>query len=269
MVWPAMIWIGGSPGAGKSTLARRLAGSNDLPLHPIDAWTYDHVGRMPPLPSLDSQLAAGPEVAAAGFAASSRSRLPLVLADVVARGLGDVPAVVEGPQLLPSLAGSLPRGFGVWLVTDAEQTRRARAQRAGRAGRLEALVRRDEILTDQIRRAASDAGLPAMTVPVDADWREVARAVEDVLAPALAKAPRLTPGARLSRQRGFENLTVARQLTLWAADADLAEPPTFDFACECGASGCQGRWPGTAAEYSARVADGPLLARGHTHLPFA
>lgn len=62
-----MVWIGGAPGAGKSTIARDLARRTDLPLHPIDLWTYDHVGRMPPLRPLAEDLAEGPEFAAQAF----------------------------------------------------------------------------------------------------------------------------------------------------------------------------------------------------------
>ena len=49
MTWPVMAWIGGAPGAGKSTIARELARQGDLPLHPIDLWTYAHLDRLPPL----------------------------------------------------------------------------------------------------------------------------------------------------------------------------------------------------------------------------
>jgi hypothetical protein len=99
-----MVWIGGAPGAGKSTIARDLARRSDLPLHPIDLWTYDRVGRMPPLRPLAEDLAKGPEFAAEAFVKIAWARLEMVAADVRARALGDVPALVEGPQLFPSMA---------------------------------------------------------------------------------------------------------------------------------------------------------------------
>ena len=73
--WPVTIWLGGAPGAGKSTLAWRLARAHDLPLHPIDLWAYDHEARLPPAPTLDEQLALGPEAAADAFEVVGRRRL--------------------------------------------------------------------------------------------------------------------------------------------------------------------------------------------------
>ncbi|TCC32248.1 zeta toxin family protein [Kribbella sindirgiensis] len=61
MTWPAMVSIGGAPGAGKSTIARDLARRTDLPLHPVDLWTYAHLERLPPLRPLAEDLAEGPE----------------------------------------------------------------------------------------------------------------------------------------------------------------------------------------------------------------
>lgn len=263
MTWPPMIWIGGTQGSGKTTLGRHLAHTHDLPLHAIDAWTYDHASRLPPVPALAEQLAAGPEAAADVFARVGLARLPLVVDDIRSRDFGDVPALVEGPQLLPSMAGLLGPGHAVWLLTDPEQTRRARLGRGGSTERVEALVRRDAIHTERLRRGAADAGLAVIEVPTDPDWGQVAAAVERALAPALAAAPRLTPGPELSRQRRFENRTVARQLRLWAADAGLTEPPSFAFSCECGASGCEQQWEGTAEEYAAGTQSGPLLVAGH------
>ncbi len=52
-----MLWIGGAPGAGKSTLAWRLSRTWDLPLHSVDLWSYDHQARLPERESLDEELA--------------------------------------------------------------------------------------------------------------------------------------------------------------------------------------------------------------------
>ncbi len=81
-----MVWIGGAPGAGKSTIARDIARRWDLPLHPIDLWTYDHVGRMPPMRSLAEELAEGPAFAAEAFVRIARTRLELVAENVRGRG---------------------------------------------------------------------------------------------------------------------------------------------------------------------------------------
>jgi hypothetical protein len=77
-----MLWIGGGQGAGKTTLAWRLSRANDLPLHPVDLWAYDHQARLPAGDSLDEQLARGTEAAADAFESVSRLRLSLVLDDI-------------------------------------------------------------------------------------------------------------------------------------------------------------------------------------------
>ena len=60
----------------------------------------------------------------------------LVLDDIRARDLGAVPAIVEGPQLMPGFAGELPAGWGVWLVPDPGRTRLAREERLAKAEEL-------------------------------------------------------------------------------------------------------------------------------------
>jgi hypothetical protein len=262
-----MIWIGGSPGAGKSTLARKMAHAFDLPLHPIDLWAYDHSLRMPPAGSLEEDLARGPEAAAQSFIDISRARLELVGQDIADRGLGEVPALVEGPQLFPSTAEGLPKGYAVWLVPNAEQTRRARESRlartkdpAGRA-RLENLLARDVVLARKVREEALTHGYPLIEVPADPEWEPIETAVKAALGPALEEAPRLPPGDELSRQRQIENQAACRQGRLWQADIGLAELPPFPFACECGRSGCQETWPGTPDQYDVRRGDGWLLAQ--------
>ncbi|MGI8868489.1 MAG: hypothetical protein ACR2F6_06480 [Mycobacteriales bacterium] len=131
MGWPKMIWIGGTQGAGKSTIARMLAHEHDLPLHRIDSFSYAHAERLPAVEPFDVTLRRGAGPAADAWDAHCRHRLPLILDDVAGRGLGDVPAIVEGPQLTPVLADSLrlPAGSAVWMLTTAARTRRVREQR--------------------------------------------------------------------------------------------------------------------------------------------
>lgn len=258
--WPPMIWIGGAPGSGKSTLGRAIAHASDLPLHPIDRWTYVHAAALPGPPIADV-LARGPNAAADTFAEHSRDRLGLVVDDIRSRGLGTVPALVEGPQLLPELADGLPPGHAVWLLPNPDQTRRARESRlkgiddpAGRA-RLEALLERDAVLADRIRVEATTAGGIVIELGPDPDWPSVRSAVEQAIAPALDTAPRLMPGEPLARQRRYENEAAAQQIELWAAAEGISPDPIFEFACECGRGRCDRTWPSTATGYQANGQD--------------
>jgi hypothetical protein len=153
-----MLWIGGGQGAGKTTLSWHLSRTNDLPLHQIDLWTYDHQARLPATDSLDEQLARGPEAAADAFESSSRIRLDLVLDDIEARDLGKVPAIVEGPQLMPGFAGQLPPGWGVWLVPDPDRMRLVLEQRLVRE---EALSGRPAAGQFRVQRLLQRGGRPA------------------------------------------------------------------------------------------------------------
>jgi hypothetical protein len=269
-----MLWIGGAPGAGKSTLAWLLSRAADLPLHPVDLWAYDHQARRPPGESLDDQLARGPEAAADAFEAASSERLGLVLDDIAARDLGPVPALVEGPQLMPELATRLPGGYGVWLLPDPERTRLARQERlareetlaggptAARRTRTEGLLRRDAILAGRIQQAAGRAGRPVIAVPASPDWSKIAAAIEAALSPALRKVARLPQGPALSAQRRHENAVAVRQGRLWAAADGLATLPPYPFACECGTSGCRAVWRVTPDEYQTRAPGQALVLHG-------
>lgn len=263
-----MIWIGGAPGAGKSTLARLIAIAHDLPLHPIDRWTYVHAALQPGRP-LTQVLGEGPESAADAFLAAARDRLPLVLSDVAGRDLGHVPAIVEGPQLLPELAAGIPPGSAIWLIPDTDQTRRARLERLQRVDDpnarqlLDGLLQRDEVIAERMLAQARATDRPVIKVGTEPDWSKIRDSVERALLPALDHTERLPEGDALARQRRFENAAAAQQITLWAAAEGITPDPTFAFACECGGSGCALTWSGTASDYRRRAEAGQTLAEPH------
>jgi hypothetical protein len=261
-----MIWVGGAQGAGKTTWSWQLSRAHDLPLHPVDLWAYDHQARMPVGDSLDDELARGPEAAADAFESVSRLRVELVLDDIRGRDLGAVPAIVEGPQLMPGFAGELPPGWGVWLVPDPGRTRLAREERlakaeqlGGRPGgarsRVHGLVERDAVIAGRVRASALLSGRPVIEVPAAPDWPAIAAAGSSAIAPALRSAPRLAPGRELNRQRRYENRVAERQGRLWMDDAGLTVAPSYPFGCECGTSGCRAIWAATPDDYAARTAD--------------
>jgi hypothetical protein len=129
-----MLWVGGTQGAGKSTLCWHLSRASDLPLHPVDLWSYDHQARLPAGDTLDGQLARGPEAAADAFEAVSQLRLGLLLDDIQSRDLGTVPTIVEGPQLMPGFAGRLSPRWGVgWRAQPTAPVRERGSRAPGQA----------------------------------------------------------------------------------------------------------------------------------------
>lgn len=97
-----VLWIGGGPQSGKSSIARALARRFDLQLYAVDEHTAAHEPRMPTLVAADSVDA---------FLAASRHRFRLVLEDLAA--LPPAPAaIVEGVQLLPTSVAAVLRDPG-------------------------------------------------------------------------------------------------------------------------------------------------------------
>ncbi|MCP2329629.1 hypothetical protein HDA40_008136 [Hamadaea flava] len=252
-----MFWVGGTPGSGKSTIVRRLARELDLALHPVDAYTYDHLERLGALgPPLDEVLAFGPVAAADDFERTSALRLPTVMDDVRAARVAGVPTLVEGPQLHPGAAATWSPIGAIWLVTTAERTRAARRQRLVEGDhaarfRVEALVERDQLISARLRAAASAAGRAVVEVPTDVEWDEVVASVRTAVNTATAPFARLRPGRELASRRRAENDVVHRQIVAHERHIE-ATLPAFPYACVCGQSGCTDTTPATSAEYRGR-----------------
>jgi shikimate kinase len=279
-----VIWIGGGCGAGKSTLARRLAYRLDLRLYPVDAYMYAHLARATPerhpihVSMTQRDFAAAfvdptVEERVQTFIDSSVERLDLVGEDLAA--LADGPTVIaEGPALLPDLVYPhlATPDHGVWLIPTPEFTARTLDIRAEprpttdeaaieRAHRLR--LARDERLAELIRDGAHRLGLMTLDADLSLSIEESERRLADALAPAIARARPARDGSERARIRHAENVVVNRQIDgfhEYLGDAKPKDLPPFPYVCECTTLGCAAAVPLHRAEYDAA---GRAVAPGH------
>jgi hypothetical protein len=160
--------------------------------------------------------------------------------------------VVEGTPLLPWLTGphvASPR-HAVWLVPTPEFARARLTERLRLAGFLESSdpdraaanrIAREHLFTEAIAAGARELGLPVVRVDGSRDFAATAAAVEELLAPSLAGLRGARTAEERTALRREENATILRQLLLHLEahpTARAAEGTSYDFGCECGASGC-------------------------------
>lgn len=182
-----VLWIGGGSGAGKSTIAARLAAEHGLHLYDTDAVMSDHAARTTPeqAPYLHEFMAMSmderwvdrsPEVMFETFHWFRGEGFGLIVEDLLALPEG-TPVVAEGFRLLPALVGPLlaDPSRAVWLLPtqrfrrDAVQSRAVPGSgflhRTGdpeRAGRN--IAERDRLFVDRTRRETRLLGLAAIEV---------------------------------------------------------------------------------------------------------
>lgn len=196
-------WIGGGSGAGKSTIARRLAARHGLRLYATDEVMTDHGRRI--------VLADSPFLAR--FAAMDMderwvSRSPETMLETFhwfrGEGFGPIvedllrlperPGVIaEGFRLLPRLVQPLLAGpsHAVWLCPTPGFRRAAFASRgslyeiAGKTSdperALQNLLERDQMFTERLRDEAAGLGLHTIEVDVTMTEDELAGQVERAL----------------------------------------------------------------------------------------
>lgn len=240
------LWIGGPPGAGKTSVATRLARRYGLRWYGADTRTWVH---------RDRALAAG-NPAARRFEELSpterwsrpstellelslhRERLQMVLDDV--RALPGTPLVIaEGTTVSPAAleANAIDRAHALWLLpTPRFFGAQLNARDLGDGQR-----RLYRLLAEVIERQAADHGAPVMRVDEALPLDDVVRAVEARFAETLAAGPH---AASLEERRALlreENAAIADQVRgYWArpwADGD-AEAVVQEFLCECGDPEC-------------------------------
>jgi 2-phosphoglycerate kinase len=197
-------WIGGGSGAGKSTVARRLADRHGLRVYSTDDVMPDHGRRItsPEAPMLTEFKAMdmdqrwvnrSPETMLETFHWFRGEGFNLIVEDLMQ---SEHPVIAEGFRLLPHLVKPLLAGPGhaVWLLPTPE-FRRAAFDRRGSlweiAGKtsdpdkaLHNLLERDRMFTERLRHEATS--LQLTTIGVDTTM------TEDALTEKVAEAFRLT-----------------------------------------------------------------------------
>ena len=174
-----VFWIGGGSGAGKSTVARRLAEQYDLALYDTDAVMGEHAARSDPRTSpqlaafmamnMDERWLRPPLVMLDTFHWFRGECFDLILDDLATY---DRPVIAEGFRLLPGLVPRPARA--VWLLP-TPQFRRAAFDSRGSTWQIAArtsdppmalagLLERDRLFTDRLRADTRRLGLPAVDV---------------------------------------------------------------------------------------------------------
>jgi 2-phosphoglycerate kinase len=179
-------WIGGGSGAGKSTVARRLAAAYDLSVYATDDVMLDHARRSTSedAPELTRFMEMGmderwvnrsPERMLDTFHWYRGEAFELIVEDLL-RSPADAGVVAEGFRLLPHLVKPLlgDRTRAVWLLPSPRFRWAAFSSRgtawdiANRTSDPERaqrnLLERDRMFTDRLAAEARRLGLPAVEV---------------------------------------------------------------------------------------------------------
>ena len=197
-------WIGGGSGAGKSTIARRLADQHGLRVYSTDDVMADHTRRSSPedcpllhqfmVMDMDQRwLERSPKTMLETFHWFGGEAFNLIVEDVLS--LSREPAViVEGFRLLPHLVKPLLSGSGraIWLLPTPDFRRTVIESRGGSAwgflGKtsnpekaLRNLLERDRLFTDILREETTRLGLPAVEVDTQMTEDDLVERVADVL----------------------------------------------------------------------------------------
>ena len=196
-------WIGGGSGAGKSTIARRVAAQHGLHVYPTDDVMIDHARRSSreDCPSLHEFMAMDMDERWVNRSAKTMldtfhwfrgEGFSLIIEDVL-RLPREPGVVVEGFRLLPRLVEPLlsVHDRAVWLLPTPEFRQAVVQSRGGSAWRFLAkttdperamrnLLERDRMFTDLLRDETARLGLCAIEVETTTSEDELAKRVTDV-----------------------------------------------------------------------------------------
>jgi hypothetical protein len=267
---PNVLWIGGPPRSGKSTIARRLARRHGLRWYNADAHTWEH---------RDRALAAGSEAARRWEAMTPEERWvrstpaeqlelslhvergPMVVDDV--RGLPRSPLTVAEGTTVPAAvvsSGIAARERAVWLIPTAD-LQRARLGEGGRSP-AELFV----LLAETIEQEAREHGAPIVDADGSRDVEEMVAAVEGMFAAALAEGPCATSASeRLALLRYANDAVVSQCLAYLARPWTTGDAESFvrTFVCECDDPECDAPVELSIAAFERAAEAGPVIAGDH------
>ena len=199
-----VFWIGGSPCAGKTSIADALATKYQGNVYHFDRMEVQHIARSnkatnPELMAFlamdmdERWLTRSPGAMARNAIASWQARFPLVLEDIRAFPT-NAPLFAEGPGLFPDCVAPLlinPRQ-AVWLVTTESLCAAVRRQRGGSAlgtsdpdRALSNIVRRDLRMAHYVKRQAAARQLLCHEVDGSRSLAAMLALVEEQFAPCL------------------------------------------------------------------------------------